>query len=1326
MISREEWFKAIHSREYSTVANHAKDCSGMRDNYGNTGLMCAVLENDPCMVQLLATYEAGLVSITGRTALYMAIAAGNTEMCYILAHRERHILTEQNRTMLMVAVEIGNIDTVAVLLPYFGNERDVAGFSALDLAILRQDTRLVQFLLDAQNPNEHDVSIALSIAKDNSYTNIIHVLERHMRNSLTETCNNCKALASKVAMNAGLLDYLNKLVNSFYQSQKLTQGHTLSHMSSPSSPSPSVLETTNQPNHFQGTSFNHTQNAYQPSGLPPKQEPSLSLPPSFMTAAQSVAQHGDPARASSSLTRPTQSNMQFNPYYQPYTPANLAPTYNQPTFRPLLNKYAQFQELNASFQLLNAEYNQLKERQNARSRSVAAPLSTNSNVFSHKEKGVMGGNDDLGYDNANAIDAHPSTPGNIRRNSMNRASSKGRKLFGKRYMELDNTPSWPNAFEENETPLKASPLRRTPSQQHRLNDRDDKKDMPLSAVRDGHWHDTISDLKEDWDYVSRLSDVPPSDDEFDSSSDAISNDYRETNLMKAARENNLANARRFLSTEAKASLPDGTTALMIAARFNSRELAHLLSSAEAGMQDNEGRTALHHAAENDSIDVFKVLYYQEKDLRTRSGLAAEDVAKRNNATKVLTYLTELTNDKAKPSLSQNDAGFKSIPKSRQIQDIINFYKAERAASQKANSGQSESPTRIKHDKDEGIPPSVSLSVYDAPPSPNARKPSLDNSEAIHPIIIPSQPKQILEEMPVIVEHVAIPEIEAVTDMPKPTSPRKPPYKRTSSTLVLTDDNANAPHDHYNNDKDEQNLYSLPNHQPVRVGSNLKIRSVSAVPEKPKSTDYSDEVPTTQKKMDGLTKERIKAPRRSRANSANVKSHSPLATGKSELMICVENDELETGKNLIEQQHGRGDRNGCTALMYAAKLNRTNFAALLVKYEAGLVNDDDQTAYEIAMSHSNYAVAGIIRPYEKHLQKGSPERRLSLKMTDRGTPSCPGLIDESDSIFQGIPLSSNSSINEETPRSQHKLNRNTASTQDLTVEMLFTNSAQQPSTRYTDASPHTISPTDSPIMKPRGGADSTPLIDAVKHGDLPGVKRYLQDHCGSADDFGMTALMYAAEIGNYDMVMVLRATEAKLRTPKYSLKSFYELSNGTALMIAAAKGNSSCVKALVPYEGGLADNEGHTALMIAARYAYTDMISDLIPKEARHLDANGQTALMIAVQNNSGKSHIEAIKLLREAELKCADSSGVTALIWAAFAGQTEVAKLLVGEAGMTTNKSHAHGAGFTAAMAAAYAGSMPIVELLLPIEGKIVQANGKTVKDWTKSKKIDDMLNMIL
>lgn len=149
-------------------------------------------------------------------------------------------------------------------------------------------------------------------------------------------------------------------------------------------------------------------------------------------------------------------------------------------------------------------------------------------------------------------------------------------------------------------------------------------------------------------------------------------------------------------------------------------------------------------------------------------------------------------------------------------------------------------------------------------------------------------------------------------------------------------------------------------------------------------------------------------------------------------------------------------------------------------------------------------------------------------------------------------------------------------------------------------------------------------------------------------------------------------------------------------------------------------------MIASRYAHTNMIKDLIPKEARFLDSNGQTALMIAVQNNSGKSHLEAIKLLREAELKCVDTSGVTALIWAAFAGQVEVAELLTGEAGMTTNKTHVHGAGFTALMAAAYVGSGPIVELLLPIEGKIVQANGKTVKDWAKSKNIRDMLDMIL
>ncbi|KAE8302083.1 Ankyrin repeat protein 1 [Giardia duodenalis] len=1327
MTSREEWFQAIHSREYSVVATYAKGCSGMRDNYGNTGLMCAVLENDPHMVQLLASYEAGMVSATGRTALYMAVAAGHAELCYILASRERHILTEQNRTMLMVAVEMGNIDTVVVLLPYFGNERDVAGFSALDLAVLTQDTDLLQLLLDAQNPNEHDLSIALSIARDNSYTSVIQILERYARNSSAETCNNCKALAAKLAMQTELLAYLNRLVNTFYQTQSLTQ-RTMPNLSSVST---SVIDVPLEPYSSQQALGSHSLHTHQPPSFQSNPEQS------FMPTGQPTIQYEDPTRASSSLTRPPQLNLSLNPYYQSYAPATLTQPHQHPTLTPLANRYTQFQELNANFQLLSAEYNQLKERQNARSKSFAIPSSVNHNVFSHKEKGVMGGNDDPEYGDSTAVP--PATPGSTKRKSVSRASSKSNRFFGKRYMELDNTPSWPVLPDEGaETPLKTSPLRKTPSQQHRLMREEDPQTRVFPVTPMGHWHDSLSDLKEDLDSIPRLLDVPPSDGEQDSSSsirDVKKNVSGETNLMRAAQENNLATARRFLHTEAKARLLDGTTALMIAAKFNSRELVHLLSSVEVRMQDNEGRTALHHAAEHDSLDAFQILYYQEKDLKMHSGLSIEDLAKQKNATKVLTYLLELRPNQLTHSpprnkvetvsvLSQNSLGSKPAPKSRQIQDIINFYKAEQMANQKASSEKTQLLSQTKSNKDGGIPPSVSLSVYDAPPSPQAPRLSPGKSEPAHPIIIPAQPKQILEEAPVVTNHDTVPQSENTVATVIPTSPRKPPYKRVSSTLVLTKENATTPHHH--TDPSSQNVSQALSHQPVRAGSNLKLRSVSATLKNPEDKPYSDEILSSSKRTDGLTKERVKASRRSRSNSANMKSHSPLATGKSELMICVENDEFEMGKNLIEQQHGRGDRNGCTALMYAAKLNRPNFATLLVKYEAGLVNDDDQTAYEIAMSHSNYAVAGIIRPYEKHLQKGSPERKLSLKITDRGSPSCPGPADESDSIFHGIPLSTNSSMNDETPQLTQKQHRNTTSTQDLTVEMLFTHPVQQPSARYTDTSPCTISPTDSPIMRPRGMANSTPLIEAVKMGDLPGLKRYLQEHSGFVDDLGMTALMYAAEMGNQDMVMVLRATEAKIRLAKYSLRTFYELSNGTALMIAAAKGHDSCVRALVPYEGGLADDEGHTALMIASRYAHTNMIKDLIPKEARFLDSNGQTALMIAVQNNSGKSHLEAIKLLREAELKCVDTSGVTALIWAAFAGQVEVAELLTGEAGMTTNKTHVHGAGFTALMAAAYVGSGPIVELLLPIEGKIVQANGKTVKDWAKSKNIRDMLDMIL
>lgn len=86
-------------------------------------------------------------------------------------------------------------------------------------------------------------------------------------------------------------------------------------------------------------------------------------------------------------------------------------------------------------------------------------------------------------------------------------------------MELDNTPSWPVLPDEGaETPLKTSPLRKTPSQQHRLMREEDPQTRVFPVTPMGHWHDSLSDLKEDLDSIPRLLDVPPSDGEQDSSS----------------------------------------------------------------------------------------------------------------------------------------------------------------------------------------------------------------------------------------------------------------------------------------------------------------------------------------------------------------------------------------------------------------------------------------------------------------------------------------------------------------------------------------------------------------------------------------------------------------------------------------------------------------------------------------------------------------------------------------------------------------------------------------------------------------------------------------
>ena len=110
--------------------------------------------------------------------------------------------------------------------------------------------------------------------------------------------------------------------------------------------------------------------------------------------------------------------------------------------------------------------------------------------------------------------------------------------------------------------------------------------------------------------------------------------------------------------------------------------------------------------------------------------------------------------------------------------------------------------------------------------------------------------------------------------------------------------------------------------------------------------------------------------------------------------------------------------------------------------------------------------------------------------------------------------------------------------------------------------------------------------------------------------GWTALMYASESGNLDMVNRLLAANAKV--------NMVNKGGGTALMIASNNGKNDIVKLLIAKGANVnaIDINGTTALMYAAINGRTDVVKTLLEAGANinTQDTHGWTALMFACRD----------------------------------------------------------------------------------------------------------------
>ncbi|KAE8305397.1 Kinase, NEK [Giardia duodenalis] len=297
-------------------------------------------------------------------------------------------------------------------------------------------------------------------------------------------------------------------------------------------------------------------------------------------------------------------------------------------------------------------------------------------------------------------------------------------------------------------------------------------------------------------------------------------------------------------------------------------------------------------------------------------------------------------------------------------------------------------------------------------------------------------------------------------------------------------------------------------------------------------------------------------------------------------------------------------------------------------------------------------------------------------------------------------------------------------------------------RY-EAIANSVKPSPNPVIKASMLGDISIVNyfihqyrQAIKVGDVLQRKLSLELLSGSAQD-GKTALMYAAELGNAEVVQLLRMVLARCQMtsdnhlkgrtalmfacrknhlncvfPLLQLEARMQDARGwTALMMASYLGYTQIIKALLVWENGIVlgsstESSGATALMLAAEAGNVAAVSLLVNYESRRQKENGFTALMMAAQ----EGHSECVKILMKKEARLNRTDGWTALMSAVQRNRVECVKLLMAhEAGMSKTS------GYTALMCAAQCGWEQCVRMLLPLEWHIMHSNGLTADAFAKT-----------
>ncbi|KAE8303008.1 Kinase, NEK [Giardia duodenalis] len=279
-------------------------------------------------------------------------------------------------------------------------------------------------------------------------------------------------------------------------------------------------------------------------------------------------------------------------------------------------------------------------------------------------------------------------------------------------------------------------------------------------------------------------------------------------------------------------------------------------------------------------------------------------------------------------------------------------------------------------------------------------------------------------------------------------------------------------------------------------------------------------------------------------------------GMTALMHAAQRGHLQIVRMLANKESGLKDETGMTALMHAALGGHAESVSILCRFEVGVTDKKGQSALNMALENGHLSIVKRLIKHEKDV----------LKWTFLMCAAAKGDV---ATVKKHLRIKSRKDANGDTALI-------------IAGKAGFGNIVE--------------------VIQPTSKKGVTALMQAVKSGDIKTVKALvsLQGGMRTTDCYtyevgtesyscgkGYTALMFAAQQGNTEIISELIKCEAKMQTG----------TGETALMQAARAGKIEAVKMLIDYEKGMKATSTDslfpcscTALSIARAAKHYDVVN----------------------------------------------------------------------------------------------------------------------------------------